>query len=106
MAHHVQHSRAPLVDVIQVGGASEASGKGGLRAAVAPDEAAHVIAEAAVPLAPDVPVGEAAHLVQPAAVPGLRQQPHLRARAASLTVNASSAWSAPPSLTYPKGGIA
>ena len=69
----------PLVFVVQVGGARDARGERGLAAGVALDEAAHVVAEAPVPLAPHVPVGEGAHLVQAAAVPRLRQQLHLRA---------------------------
>ena len=52
----------PLVDAVEVRGAGEARGKGGLAALVALDEAAHVVPEAPVPLAPHVPVGEAAHL--------------------------------------------
>ncbi len=48
--------------VVEVGGAGQACGEGGLAAGVALNEAAHIVTEAPVPLAPHVPVGEAAHL--------------------------------------------
>ena len=39
-----------------------------------------VITEAAIPLAPGVPVGEAAHLVEAPAVPGLCNELYLQPR--------------------------
>ena len=65
---------SPLVHIVQVGRASKAGGKGSLHALVALDEAAYIVSEAAIPLAPDVPIWEAAHLIQATAVPGLCNQ--------------------------------
>ena len=58
---HKRHS--PLIHIVHVGRASKAGGKSSFHALVSFDKAAHVVSVAAIPLAPDIPVGEAAHLV-------------------------------------------
>ena len=61
---------------VQVGAAGHARRKRALQARVALDEAPHVVAEHAVPLGPDVPVGERSDLVH-AEVPGLGDEVNL-----------------------------
>jgi hypothetical protein len=57
--------RLPLLVAVEVGAAQETRGQSGDRARVCPQEAAHVVAKAPVPLLPGV-ADEAADLVTPA----------------------------------------
>ena len=73
------HTHAsPIVDIVQVCRASNAGGKGCFDTGVPLNEAAHIVAEFAIPFPPDVPVGEAAHLVEAPTVPGLCNQLDLK----------------------------
>lgn len=73
-AAHVQ----PVVVVVQVSRATDASGKGALQTSIPLNESPYIISELAVPLTPDIPVREAADLVQTPTVPGLCYQLHLQ----------------------------
>ena len=64
------------VVVVEVGAAGHARRERALDAGVALDKAPHVVAEHAVPLGPDVPVGERSDLVH-AQVPGLGDEVNL-----------------------------
>ena len=62
---------------VEVGAAGEPRGQELRHAGVALHEAAHLVAEAAVPLGPPAPAREAAHLVEPGRVPRLGDELHV-----------------------------